>query len=51
MISITGVPNGARWARAPRVSLTQAYIIKEIQRGTASLKMTSKCLVAVKIGK
>jgi len=44
-----GVPKGTRWAKAFVVSLIQVYRIKEIHRGTASLKVTAKCLVAVKI--
>lgn len=44
-----GVPSGTRWAKAFRVSLIQVYIIKESHRGTANLRVTAKCLVAVKI--
>ena len=38
----TGVPRGTIWAKALVVALTQANMLKEIQRGTASLKMNVK---------
>jgi len=44
-----GVPRGTRWVNIWLVKLIQPYSINRNQIGRANVRVTTRCLVAVKI--